>query len=230
MKTKIAIAQILILAVNLIPKEVAVSQNVRDKPNLASLCQKFPSNSRCQNGAGSFNTEDVKERSQILRVNREHLCNNFPQNSYCLKPPLEVMKIRLARSGNDDEWIRLERQENIIKVLHTTRVKDVVVSAVLNGALGLVPIPLPFIKADRHNWKDHQVTGVAFQPDRCKLERCLVKGINTLTLPAETSIHEGMLTVEYLEEGIARSLTFKVSTDVEIEVSEFINITVPDRH
>lgn len=60
----------------------------------------------------------------------------------------------------DDEWVRIEQRDNQLQVFHTTKVKDGLASGVLNGALGLVPFPLPFIEANKYDWENHKITGV----------------------------------------------------------------------
>ncbi|WP_319419028.1 hypothetical protein [Pleurocapsa sp. FMAR1] len=79
------------------------------------------------------------------------MCNKFPLNSQCQQPPLQVIKLNLDRSGEDDQWIRIERQDNKIELLHTTKVKDGRVSGALNGALGFLPFPLPFVEANKYD-------------------------------------------------------------------------------
>jgi hypothetical protein len=178
-----------------------------------SLCPKFPLNSRCLD----YDYSSVKPEHTKLELERDSFCTKFPKNSYCLKAPPQVIKIQLDRSGEKDEWIKIEQQENKIKVKHTTQVKDDLVSGIFDGALSFVPVPLPFVEANKYNWKDHRVTRITFQPDGCKSESCIITGIDTLTLPEKTNIYSGVLTVEYQEEELRRSLSLRVPTDAETE-------------
>jgi hypothetical protein len=199
--------------------------NINQKTNakeikLDSLCSKFPLNSRCLD----YDYSSVKPEPTKLEIERNSLCSKFPQNSYCLQAPPQVIKIQLDRSGKKDEWIKIEKQENKIKVKHTTQVKDNLVSGIFDSALSFVPVPLPFVEVNKYNWKDHQVTRITFQPDGCQSNSCIIKGSNTLTLPDKTNIYRGLLTVEYLEENLLRSLTLRIPLDAEIETINSIFI------
>ncbi len=218
--TKLTLAITTTLLVN----EILVSQAASEEVNLDSLCNKFPLNSRCQD----YNYSLGEPEQTTLEIERENLCTKFPQNSVCLQEPLQVLRIRLDRSGENDEWIRMEKQDNTIKILHTTRVKDNLVSGILNGALGFVPVPLPFVELNDYDWKDHQVTEVAFQPDGCESDSCKVTGVDTLILPEGTDLYAGLLTVKYQEKELGRSVTLRVPTDVKIETRTSVTITTPD--
>lgn len=122
-----------------------------------------------------------------------------------------------------DEWIRLEQQDDTVEVTHTTRVKNGLTSEIINGGLEFSPIPIP-IDINNYNWQDHQVKGVIFQPDGCQIDTCQVTGINKLILPKETNIYSGLLTVEYQEKELLRSVRFRVPHDIEKETITFITI------
>jgi hypothetical protein len=192
--------------------------------DLNSLCPKFPQNSRCLD----YDYSSVKPEQTKLKLERDSLCTKFPQNSYCLQAPKQVIKIQLDRSGEKDEWIQIEKQDRKIKVKHSTQVKDGLVSGIFDGALGFVPVPLPFVEANKYNWKDHRVTKITFQPDGCKLDNCTITGSNTLTLPEKTNIYSGVLTIEYQEEELKRSLAFRVPSDAETETINSITINTPN--
>ncbi|VEP13965.1 hypothetical protein H1P_230029 [Hyella patelloides LEGE 07179] len=218
--TKLTLA----VATTFLVNEIAVSQaaSATEEVSLDSLCSKFPQNSRCRD----YNYSSGEPEQTTLEIERSSLCTKFPQNSYCLEEPLQVLRMRLERSGENDEWIRMEKQDNNIKILHTTRVKNNLVSGMLNGALNFVPVPLPFVELNDYNWKDHQVTEVSFQPDDCQADSCTVTGVDSLTLPEGTDIYSGLLTVKYQEGELGRSVTFRVPTDVETETST--SITIPN--
>ncbi|MGL5940501.1 MAG: hypothetical protein ACRC2S_08965 [Waterburya sp.] len=213
-------------ATALIINDIAVSQTANEQVNLDSLCYKFPFNSRCLDYDYSL-TEPEQTK---LEVERDSLCSKFPQNSNCLQEPPQVIKIQLDRSGEKDEWVQIAKQDNKIKVKHTTQVKDDLVSGIFDGALSFVPVPLPFVEVNEYNWKNHRVTRITFQPDGCKSNSCTITGTNTLTLPEGTNIYDGLLTVEYQEEKLSRSLTLRVPTDAETETIDSIAIKNFDRH
>ncbi|MGL5075876.1 MAG: hypothetical protein ACRDBG_08535, partial [Waterburya sp.] len=207
-------------ATALIINDIAVAQTANEQVNLDSLCYKFPLNSRCLDYDYSL-TEPEQTK---LEVERDSLCYKFPQNSNCLQEPPQVIKIQLDRSGEKDEWVQIAKQDNKIKVKHTTQVKDDLVSGIFDGALGFVPVPLPFVEVNEYNWENHRVTRITFQPDGCKSNSCTITGTNTLTLPEGTNIYNGLLTVEYQEEKLSRSLTLRVPTDAKTETIDSIAI------
>jgi hypothetical protein len=200
--------------------EISVKQKTNAKEiDLDSLCPKFPLNSRCQDYSLA------ESESKIYQLERNTFCAKFTFNSQCQKPPVEVIKINLDSSGDDDEWVRIEKQDNQVKLLHTTKVKDSLTSGVLNGALGLVPLPVPLpIEANKYNWEDHRVTRVTFQPDGCQTDSCILTGRDTLTLPEKANIYSGVLTVEYQEEELKRSLSLRIPADTEVETVDTITI------
>ena len=183
-----------------------------------TLCTKFPLNSRCENFQVS------KPQTKIYQLDRHNFCQKFPLNSQCQKLPIEVIKINLDRSGENDEWIRIEKQDNKVKLVHTTKVKDGLASSALNGALGFVPFPLPFIEANKYDWEDHQVTKVTYQPNNCKTNNCIVTGKDTITLPPDADIYGGLFTIEYQEKDLKRSLFLEIPSDIEVETVDTITI------
>jgi hypothetical protein len=193
--------------------------------DLKTLCGRFPLNSRCQN----YDSPEIKSKKTQLKtrqLDRELFCDQFPLNSNCQSKPLEVIKINLNRSGEDNEWIRIERQENIVKLLHTSKVKDEIVSEILNGAIGFIPSPiLPDV--NKYNWSDHRVIGVSFKSDRCKTDNCISTGKNTLKIPKNTNLHQGTFTVQYQEEDLIRAITFKIPPDIKPDISNTVTVSIP---
>jgi hypothetical protein len=226
MKTvKTAIAKLTLAAATTFSiNDLVVARTAGETVDLESLCGKFPLNSQCIDG----NYPLIEPEQSKFNIERSSLCRKFPQNSYCLQAPLQIIKIQLDRSGEDDEWVRIEKQDRLLKVKHTTQVKDDLVSGVIDGALSVVPIPLPFVETNGYNWEDHLVTRIAFQPDGCKLNSCTLTGTNTLTLPKGTNIYSGLLTIEYREKKLSRSLSLRVPTDAEIETINSITIDTPN--
>lgn len=124
-----------------------------------------------------------------------------------------------------------------LQIYHTVRVRQELLSDAVGGAIGAIsPVPLPF-GVNFHDWSDHQTLRLAFQPDRCpdvaapSLSRsvplnsqpsnlqppslqpapaCSYSGTETLVLPAGTDIYAGKFTVEYQEEDLVRSITFRL--------------------
>ncbi|MGL4619881.1 MAG: hypothetical protein ACRCZS_12610, partial [Chroococcidiopsis sp.] len=107
---------------------------------------------------------------------------------------------------------------------HTTRVKDGLVSGALNGALGFVPFPLPFVEANKYDWENHQVIEVTFKSDRCQSNNCTVTGTDTLVLPKGTDIYAGLFTIYYQEKALRRSLSFKIPADLKAETVDTVTI------
>jgi hypothetical protein len=195
--------------------------------DLETLCSKFPLNSRCQNQNLNYSAnQSDKTQLKTRQLDREMFCNQFPFNSKCQGKPVEVIKFNLNRSGEDDEWIRIERKGDIVQLLHTTKVKDGLVSGILNGAVGLIPSPiLPDV--NKYNWQDHRVLEVSFKSDRCKTNDCISTGENTLKIPKETDIYQGIFTIQYQEEDLVRAITFKIPPDIKAEISNTITVSTP---
>jgi hypothetical protein len=211
---KLILALTSVMAIN----SLAVSANVTQKVDRDTLCSKFPLNSECKDYRA------IKSESKIYQLDRDSFCNKFPLNSQCQQPALQVIKLNLDRSGEDDEWVRIQKQANKIKLLHTTRVKDGLVSGALNGALGFVPFPLPFVEANKYDWENHQVIEVAFKSDRCQANNCTITGTDTLILPKGTDIYAGLFTMIYQEKDLRRSLSFKIPAETKTETASNIII------
>ncbi|MFM2314421.1 MAG: hypothetical protein RLZZ04_3697 [Cyanobacteriota bacterium] len=193
--------------------------------DLKTLCSKFPLNSRCQNHR---NPEIQSDKTQLKtrQLDRELFCDQFPFNSECQEKPLEVIKLNLNRSGEDNEWIRIERKGNMVRLLHTSEVKDEIVSGILNGAVGFIPSPiLPDV--NKYNWEDHRILGVSFKSDRCKTDSCISTGKATLKISKKTDIHQGIFTIQYQEEDLIRAISFKIPPDTEAEISNTVTVNIP---
>jgi hypothetical protein len=200
---------------------------VAQKVDLEALCGKFPLNSRCQNHHSPENQSD-KALLKTRQLDRESFCDQFPFNSKCQDKPLEVIKLNLNRSGEDNEWIRIERKGDFIKLIHTTEVKDEIVSGLLNGAMDFIPSPiLPDV--NKYNWEDHRVIGVSFKSDRCKTDSCISTGKDTLKIPNKTDIYQGMFTIQYQEEDLIRAISFKIPPDIKAEIANTITVSTPIR-
>ena len=209
---------ILVLASAILIDTFAISTVFTQEVDRNTLCSKFPLNSRCEDYQPS------KSTPQTYELDRDRFCDKFPLNSQCQQPPLQVIKLNLDRSGEDDEWIRIEQQGNKVKLLHTTKVKDGLISGALNGALGFVPFPLPFVEANKYDWKDHRVTEVAFKSDSCKTNSCTITGRDTLVLPEGTDIYAGVFTIDYREKDLERSLSFRIPPDTKAKTIDTITV------
>lgn len=199
-----------------------VASSVVDKPSHAqqsdreSFCQKFPHNSNCKNESLAPETT----QTNIDQIDWDSLCQKFPLNSRCKEGRPETIKISLAASGAKDEWIRIDKIGDNVKLLHTRESNGGVFSNVLNGAVGAaIPVPIPNFKVGE--WKDNQMTSVMFKPDSCQKSpankaraetypNCAIAGKDTLILPKGTDIYAGLFTIEYTEGDLARSITFRV--------------------
>ncbi len=188
------------------------------KAELDSLCRKFPLNSRC----ADYSVE--RSQTQVRQLQRDSFCSKFPLNSRCQTPPMEVIKLNLDRSGTNDEWVLIEKQSNQIKLSHSPKAEDRLTSGILNGALGFVPVPLPFVEANRYYWQEHQTIEVSFQEDRCNTDDCIVTGKNSLTLPQDADLYSGTFTIDYQEKDLKRSLSFRIPADTEAETIDTITV------
>jgi hypothetical protein len=124
-----------------------------------------------------------------------------------------IIKHELDTSGRNDEWVRLEITGDVVKLLHT-RVGQSETSSIINSVASL---GLPVSPPNFYRWYDHKTTRVAFKPDDCT-ERgivatpstCLITGIETLTLPSGRNIRQGLITIEYEDRKLIRSVTFRL--------------------
>jgi hypothetical protein len=226
---------ILILETILLVSCIKVFPAVAQKISLSTLCNKFPLNSRCQNSNFSTNKSNLKINQHA--INRDIFCKKAPLNSYCQQKPVQVYQLNIDNSGEDDEWVRIEKKDNKVNLLHRTKVEDFWPTMLVDEALGFIPYPplvdealgfIPGYDTTQYNWDDHQVIQVSFKSDRCKTDSCIVTGKKTLNLPRGTNIYQGLFTIEYQEEKSRRSLSFKIPTDVKPTVDDTVVVNVPD--
>jgi hypothetical protein len=144
-----------------------------------------------------------------------------------------VVKVRLGVSGIDNEWIHIDRnpQTGVLNIYHTTRVRQALLSDVATGLLSagageLVstaidgyngPVPTPNLNFYR--WADHQTRRLFFVADSCaeptpaanaSPPSCAVSGTSTIALSQNTDIRAGTWTIEYAEEDLIRTITFRI--------------------
>jgi hypothetical protein len=127
-----------------------------------------------------------------------------PLEAPAIKPT--IITHELDTSGKKDEWVRLEVTGDVVKLLHT-RVGESEASSVTS----LIGLP------SFYRWYDHKTTRVAFKPDDCAESAipatpptCLITGIDTLTLPSGRNIRQGLITIEYEDRKLTRSVTFRL--------------------
>jgi hypothetical protein len=198
---------------------------IAQKITLSSLCNKFPLNSRCLNH--NFSTNKSNQKINQYAIDRNTFCAKVPLNSYCQEKTVQVFKLNLDSSGENDEWVRIEKKGNKVNLLHTTKVENFWGSLIINGALGLIPYPIPF-DGTTYNWNDHQVIQVSFKSNCCQTDSCIVTSKKTLNLPVGTNIYQGLFTIEYQEEELRRSLSFKIPADVKPTIDNRVIVNVPD--
>lgn len=188
------------------------------EPLTESLCRKFPLNSKCQDRQIQASTV------QIHHLNRQSFCDRFPANSQC-QQSIEVIKLKLNRSGEKDEWIEIEKRDDRVKLWHSTKVKDGLISGILNAGLEAIPIPVPLPELNKYNWQDHQTIKVSFQSDACKNANCVVSGTaDTLIMPKRMNLHGGMFTLSYEEENLKRSVSFRIPPQVKAETPDTVTV------
>ena len=145
-------------------------------------------------------------------VDSNYLCQKSPLNSRCLgslttqsqteSAIAQVIKIKLNKVSNVTEWVRIERTGNQLKLLHTTIAPSIISTAIraISGipsvfsdsgtarAVGIVGRLPPLA----YTWYDHPTSRILFQLDSCKgakeTSACVVKGTDTIELPAGTDL------------------------------------------
>jgi hypothetical protein len=137
------------------------------------------------------------------------------QTASIAAPSIEpiIIKHELDASGKNDEWVRLEITGNIVKMIHT-RVGESEASSIISTISSLLTVPTPSF----YRWYDHKTTRVAFQLDNCvqkvisatSASSCLITGIETLMLPSGSNIRQGVITIEYEDRKLLRSVTFRL--------------------
>ncbi|MEL6929021.1 MAG: hypothetical protein AAFO95_10330 [Cyanobacteria bacterium J06600_6] len=199
-----------------------------------TLCLKFPLNSRCQ----SYQPDSTLFKPNLVKyqLDRQTFCEEFSFNSRCLTDPVEIINFNL----DEEEWIRIKKSGNKIQLFHSDRRVDSLVSLATGGAASLIPEPgilslLPFswldllpLDLNKYDWQDHQVTQVSFKSDRCQFDDCIVSGTTTIDLPANTKFSQGLFTVEYTEQELLRSVTFRIPADIEVTPIDTVTIQVPE--
>ena len=204
---------------------MTVSPVLTEAVDLDTLCRKFPHNSRCPD---NYAVNKPKIETSQHKFERSSFCAEFPFNSHCQNKPAEVIKLNMPRSGRDNEWIKIEKKDDTVRVVHTNQVEQSLVSDVIDGVMDLVDISVPFLfDTSLYKWEDSQVTQVSFKDDGCKQNKCIITGKETLKLPQGTNIYQGLFTIQYQEHDLMRSLSFRIPKGVEVETADTLTIAVP---
>lgn len=151
-----------------------------------------------------------------------------------------AIRVRLNVSGSNNEWIRMYIQDAAdgmrLSAYHTKQIKQEVLSGVANGLLEFGaeqlarevtddkydgPIPLPNV-IGFYRWADHKTQRIVFFPDGCADEpvlgntqsygqsSCAIAGTETIALPQGVNLRKGRFMLEYLEEDLVRTITFRL--------------------
>jgi hypothetical protein len=175
----------------------------------------------------AISSQQTTTKSSIKTIDWDVLCAKFPLNSRCLEGKPEIIKISLDDYGAQNEWIRIDKKGNQVKLLYTRQTSGDVVGQVLDGIVdAAVPFPLPFSVYPKQ-WVDCQTTKIIFQPDNCQLNpeeniqenlaNCNILGKDFLNLPPEMNIRAGIFTLEYIEGELIRTITFRIPVNAESE-------------
>lgn len=161
--------------------------------------------------------------TSIKTIDWNILCGKFPLNSRCLEGKPEIIKISLDDYGAQNEWIRIDKKGNQVKLLYTRKTSGDVVGQALDGIVdAAVPFPLPF-SVYPTQWADRQTIKIIFRPDNCQLNQeeninnCTISGKDVLNLPQKMNIRAGIFTLEYIEGELIRTITFRIPVNAESE-------------
>lgn len=136
-----------------------------------------------------------------------------PNQSETNNQTCQITRYRPEISGPDNEWIRIERCGGTVQAIPTRRSNE------NRGVLGVVNVvtDLAGPRAGFTRWYDHDVTRIAFQPDRCPANSvspdspsCAITGTEELLLPANIDLYDGQFTIEYKDGELLRSITFRL--------------------
>lgn len=194
------------------------------------LCQRFPLNSRCE-GNTSGTQQDRAKLGQRQSNPSENGANQIIKVRLRLSgPDNEWIRIETSNDGAGG---------TILTAYHTKRVRQTLLSNLSTGLLSFGaeelasevidgydgPVPVPDVNFYR--WANHETRRIVFVPVGCpdnsfapldsgqKLGQssCVITGTNSITLPAGIDIRVGLLTIEYAEQDLVRTITFKLTSD-----------------
>ncbi len=174
----------------------------------------------------SFAQKKVPILIPVESCQESNSCEQIPPKELIKNPEIttnpepEVLRIKLFEDSGSSEWIRLEKNGNVIKILHT-RSRPNELTRFLARA---------FFFPQIYNWDDHPASRIVFTSDDCSdfvphssrsISRisesktndpnCIItSSSDTITLKDGTDIRKGSFTIEYTESNLARTVTFKV--------------------
>ncbi len=215
----------IVLLNSVMPRQAYAQEFDRD-----FLCQRFSLNSRCEENKPGTQQEKPNP-GQRQSTPLENGANQIIKVRLKLSGP-DNEWIRIETSNN-------QAGETVLTAYHTKRVRRTLLS---NLATGLIrfgaeelaseaidgydgPVPVPDINFYR--WANHETRRIVFVPDGCSYKSsapldneqqpgqssCVITGTNSITLPVEKDIRLGLLTIEYAEQELVRTITFKVPLD-----------------
>jgi hypothetical protein len=191
------------------------------------LCQRFPLNSRCE-GNTPRTQQEKPNPGQRQSTPSENGANQFIKVRLKLSGP-DNEWIRIETSNN-------RAGGTVLTAYHTKRVRQTLLSNLATGLLSFGaeelaseaidgydgPVPVPDINFYR--WADHETRRIVFVPDSCsdnspaplgngqqpRQSSCVITGTNSITLLAGMDIRVGLLTIEYAEQDLVRTITFRI--------------------
>ncbi len=194
------------------------------------LCQRFSLNSRCE-GNTPGTQQEKPNPGQRQSTPLENGANQIIKVRLKLSG-LDNEWIRIETSNN-------RAGGTVLTAYHTKRVQRTLLSNLATGLISFGaeelaseaingydgPVPIPDINFYR--WANHETRRIVFVPDGCSdnspaplnneqqpgPSSCVITGTNSITLPAEIDIRLGLLTIEYAEQDLVRTITFKVPLD-----------------
>jgi hypothetical protein len=163
--------------------------------DLDSLCQRSPLSARCKELSAS-------QQSTSQEITSQETTSQQTTDAVQEKPQPQVIKFRLNDLSGVSEWIRAEVTGKQVKLLHTVVTQSGLSKLITSAA------KLPIAIA--HTWYDHPTSLITFQPDGCQQSACVIRGLDSITLPVGTDMYQGRFTLEYTESGWVRTITFKL--------------------
>lgn len=191
------------------------------------LCQRFPLNSRCQGNTPATQQEKPNSGQRqstpiengVKQIIKVRLKLSGPDNEW----------IRIETSNN---WAG----GTVLTAYHIKRVRQRLLSNLATGLLSFGaeelaseaidgydgPVPIPNINFYR--WAEHETRRIVFVPDGCsdnspallgseqqlRQSSCVITGTNFITLPVGMDVRVGLLTIEYSEQELVRTITLRV--------------------
>jgi len=135
----------------------------------------------------------------------------------------QVTRFKPEIAGVDNEWIRIERCGDTVRIVHTRRANE------NRGVLGVVNVVTDLMGPTTGfaRWYDHPTTRVAFKSDHCtesieltNTDGCVITGTEALTLSPEITIYQGIFMIEYTNGELMRTIAFRLPSEENKRVLE----------